>query len=134
MTGAEVRRLDQGSLSHIGSMYLLAKSETGDDRQAFIRTCREAILEGYIPAACWVSAAMLAAGRPTHVVAFQHKDSAAYITVIVGGVGITCELDVMYNPEDGKPGWRLIDEPGREAYVKWARQQSSGSTEQASAC
>ncbi len=132
MTGADIRRLDQEALAHIASMYYRVREETGDDREAFVSTCREAILAGYTPAACWVSAKMLAAGRPTHVLAFQSKGSQSYIMVIVGGVSISSELDVMYNPEDGKPGWRLIEGEALEVYQKWAREHSSSAQQAAS--
>lgn len=125
MTGAEIRRLDQAVLAHIASMYYRVHQQTGDHREAFISTCREAIQADYRPAACWVSAKMLAAGRPTHVMAFQHQGSSTYILVIVGGVSISSELDVMFNPADGKPGWRLIDGEALEIYQKWARDNAA---------
>lgn len=121
MTGAEIRAFDRETLGHIASIYYRHHQESGDHRTAFVSTCREAILEGYRPAACWTSSKMLAERRPTHVVAFQHEKSPAYIFVLVGGVSIDSVLDIMYDPATGHPGWMLIDGEALAVYQTWAR-------------
>lgn len=86
-------------------------------------TCKMAIREGFVPAACWVSTAQLAAGRPTHSVAFTKGQSSALNIVFIGGVSILSELDVIYDHSQNiHAGWKLIDKEGAELYRQWASQ------------
>lgn len=106
------------------SQYHEAKKACGDDRTAFAKTCAWAIREGYQPFACWASAAMIRANQPTHVVSFKAPVSG-YICVIVGGVSLMDDLDLdkMFDPADGRPGWKLIVGEALELYQQWAVDQ-----------
>lgn len=71
MSNAKVSRMmDRIALGGLAGAYAQCFEHYSDHRQAMQMTCKAAIRAGYRPAACWVSAVMLAAGKPTHTVAF----------------------------------------------------------------
>ncbi|MEF2031707.1 hypothetical protein [Pseudomonas aeruginosa] len=117
-------RPESQCLAHVASIYFEAKERRGDHRQAFAETIRRALQEGYQPLTCWVTTAMLAAGRPTHAVVLGHTDSAAVYPITVGGVSINRMValeDEMFSLERG---WRLIEGEALDIYLAWAREES----------
>ncbi|HCF2449036.1 TPA: hypothetical protein NIA45_006736 [Pseudomonas aeruginosa] len=120
------RQTDQELFALIASIYFEAHARTGDHRQAFVETVRQALLEGYQPHAAWVTDAMLRMGRPTHAVLLTHPEALMGFQVIVGGVGGSVpDLEMgaeQYTPERGR-GWRLIEGEARDLYMRWARQE-----------
>jgi len=77
---------------------------------------------------------MLAAGRPTHTVAFTKGSSPSFLIVMAGSVGIDYELDVMFDPETGAPGWRLIEGEAEDLYRSWAQTKEADDIDYAIAC
>ncbi|MCG7374338.1 Uncharacterised protein [Pseudomonas luteola] len=117
------RLIDQIAFQTLAGAYAFYFNEYNDHRRAMQSTCKMAIREGFVPAACWVSTAQLAAGRPTHSVAFTKGQSSALNIVFIGGVSILSELDVIYDHSQNiHAGWKLIDKEGAELYRQWASQ------------
>jgi hypothetical protein len=115
------RMMDRIALGELASAYAFFYQHLSDHRDAMSATCKWAIRSGYTPAACWVSTGMLAANRPTHTVALTKDSSPTYLMVLIGGVSIYHQLDVMYAPDDGvQAGWRRIEGAALERYRAWA--------------
>ncbi len=118
--------LDGELLSYVASIYFEAHARTGDHRQAFVKTVRKALLEGYEPHAAWVTDVMLRTGRPTHSVLLSHPEASMAFSVVVGGVSVGRADQLLesesYTPETGR-GWRLIEGKARDRYMRWARQE-----------
>lgn len=89
-------------------------------------TCKTAIRAGYKPCACWVSAAAQAARQHTHSVAFTKGASSSYLIILVGQVGIDYELNNMFSPTIGKPGWKLIEGEAADQYQAWGFSRETG--------
>ena len=119
-------RIDSELLSFVASIYFEAHARTGDHRQAFVKTVRKALLEGYEPHAAWVTDVMLRTGRPTHSVLLSHPEASMAFSVVVGGVSVGRADQLLesesYTPETGR-GWRLIEGKARDRYMRWARQE-----------
>lgn len=115
------REMNQNANFDFVCQYHEAKKASDDNRDAFAKTCAWAIRVGYQPFACWVSAAMISANLPTHVVLFK-APASSYICVTVGGVSLAedVDLDKIFDPADGRPGWKLIVGEAAELYQKWA--------------
>ncbi|MDH0625926.1 hypothetical protein N5C38_25485 [Pseudomonas chengduensis] len=128
------RMMDRTTLSELAQAYTHLFEHYGDHRRAMQVTCKTAIRAGYRPAACWVSAAMLAAGKPTHSVAFTKGSSSSYLIVMVGWVGIDYELDVMFEPAIGTPGWKLIEGEAADQYQTWGLSREADDIEYKIAC
>jgi len=128
------RMMDRIALGGLAGAYAHCYAHYRDHRRAMQMTCKAAIRAGYRPAACWVSAAMLAAGRPTHTVAFTKGSSPSFLIVMAGSVGIDYELDVMFDPETGAPGWRLIEGEAEDLYRSWAQTKEADDIDYAIAC
>lgn len=107
------------SLAELATIYLDAKTRTGNDRAAFADTCRWAIKAGYRPAACWLTREMLAAKRPTHCVALRDPADRGFYLVVVGGVSLSHALDAGLF-EGAAPGWKLIEGEALDLYRRWA--------------
>ncbi|ALZ17118.1 hypothetical protein N0002_12910 [Pseudomonas aeruginosa] len=135
MSNAKVSRMmDRIALGGLAGAYAQCFEHYSDHRQAMQMTCKAAIRAGYRPAACWVSAVMLAAGKPTHTVAFTKGSSPSFLVVQVGGVGIDHELDVMFDPKNGDPGWKLIEGEAGDQYQAWAQNREPDGIEYEIAC
>lgn len=115
------RQQDHQALGDIAAAYAGFYLNLADHREAMAATCKWAIRAGYTPAACWVTTGMLAAKRPTHTLALINRGSSMYLMVLVGGVSISHELDVMYEPSEGvHAGWRKLDGEALARYREWA--------------
>ncbi len=120
------KQADSECLAHVASIYYEAHARTGDHRQAFVETVRQALLVDYQPYAAWVTTAMLRTGRPTHAVILKHPEAEKAFPVTVGGVMIQWANWLMeteaYTPETGR-GWRLIEGEALDLYMRRARQE-----------
>ena len=111
---------DQDEFASFALAYGDAYELSRDHRQAFAHTAAWAINHWKMPVACWVSHAMLAAKRPTHALLFPLPSGLGYVGLVVGGVSKLYEMDVMFDPEVGRPGWRLITGDAVDLYQSWA--------------
>lgn len=113
------RMMDRIALGRLAEAYAHFFAHCGNHRRAMQMTCKAAIRAGYKPCACWVSAAALAARQHTHSVAFTKGDSPSYLIIMVGRVGIDYELNPMFSPTIGTPGWKLIEGEAADQYQAW---------------
>jgi hypothetical protein len=124
------RMQEQLALGDLASAYAFFYQHHADHREAMASTCKWAIRTGYTPAACWVTTGMLAAKRPTHTLALTKGVSTMYLMVLVGGVSIYHDLDVMYAPDQGShAGWRRIIGEDLIRYKAWAEARVDGEIE-----
>ncbi len=93
-----------------------------DPREVFALTCQSAMRAGFTAAACWTSAPMLAAKRPTHAVAFTKAPSAQYFCVTHGGLSLINGLDVVFDQITGEAGWKPITGAAADVYKAYAEQ------------
>ncbi len=111
---------DQDEIATFALAYQDAYERSHDHREAFASTGAWAISHWKMPVACWVSHTMLAAKRPTHALLFPLPSGLGYVGLIVGGLSLLYEMDVMFDPAVGKPGWRLITGDAVDLYQSWA--------------
>ena len=111
---------DQDEFVKFMLAYEDAYERSHDHRKAFASTAAWAINLFKMPVACWVSRAMLAAKRPTHALLFPLPSGLGYVGLVVGGVSKLYEMDVMFDPAVGRPGWRLITGDAVDIYQSWA--------------
>lgn len=126
--------MDRAALGGLAGAYAHFFEHYGDHHQAMQMTCKTAIRAGYRPVACWVSAAMLAAGKPTHSVAFTKGASPSYLIVMVGRVGIDYELDVIFDSANKTPGWKQIEGEAADQYHDWGTTYDVDNIEYEIAC
>ena len=60
---------------------------------------------------------MIALSRPSHALLFPLPSGLGYVVLIVGGVSKIYELDVVYDPKIGRPGWKFIEGREVDAYM-----------------
>ncbi len=111
---------DQDEFASFALAYGDAYEQNSDHRKAFAHTAAWAVNHWKMPVACWVSATMLAAKRPTHALLFPLPSGLGYVGLIVGGVSKLYEMDVMFDPAVGRPGWKLIQGDALDLYQNWA--------------
>ena len=111
---------DQDEFATFALAYEDAYERSRDHRAAFAATAVWAISHWKMPVACWVSHTMLAAKRPTHALLFPLPSGLGYVGLVVGGLSLLYEMDVMFDPAVSKPGWRLITGDAVDLYQNWA--------------
>jgi hypothetical protein len=112
---------DQGEFATFMLAYAVAYERSSHDhRKAFAATAAWAINRLKMPVACWVSSAMIATKRPTHALLFPLPSGLGYAGLVVGGVSRLYEMDIMFDPAIGIPGWRLIQGDAVDLYQSWA--------------
>ncbi len=114
---------DQDEFAAFALAYQAAYERSQDHREAFAATCAWAISHWKMPVACWVSHTMLAAKRPTHALLFPLPSGLGYVGLIVGGLSLLYEMDVMFDPAVRRPGWRLIKGDAVDVYIDWAKRR-----------
>ncbi|VXC95114.1 conserved hypothetical protein [Pseudomonas sp. 8Z] len=129
-----VRMVDRTTLGKLAEAYAHFFEHYGEHRRAMQMTCKAAIQAGFKPEACWTNVAMLAAKQPTHSVAFTKGASPSYLIVMVGRVGIDYELDPMFSPTIGTPGWKLIEGEAADQYQAWGLFREADDIEYEIAC
>jgi len=135
MNGDKTHRvLDRMALAGLARAYAHFFEHYGGHRRAMQMTCKAAIQAGFKPEACWVSASMLVARQSTHSVAFTKGCSPSYLIVMVGRVGIDYELDPMFDPAIGAPGWKLIQGAAADEYQAWGLSREEDDIEYEIAC
>lgn len=111
---------DQDEFATFALAYQDAYERSRNHREAFAATAVWAISNWKMPAACWVSHAMLSAKRPTHALFFPLPSGLGYVGLVVGGLSMLYEMDVIFDPAVCRPGWRLITGDAADLYQSWA--------------
>ncbi|MDF5929548.1 hypothetical protein P4105_11995 [Pseudomonas aeruginosa] len=89
----------------------------------------------WLPARCVLGQRSNAGRRKTNSHGRLHQGILSlFLVVQVGGVGIDHELDVMFDPKNGDPGWKLIEGEAGDQYQAWAQNREPDGIEYEIAC
>jgi hypothetical protein len=116
--------LDKKELDAFVTAYHAAYSQTQSHRESYIRTACWAIFMAKLPIAYWTSAKIIAYSEPTHALLFPFPSGLGYIGLTVGGLSSLYDLNPVFDPKNGLPGWKRLAGEDFGFYLEWAAKES----------